>query len=73
MYAIRSYYGRILVNQSKDGIVTLDGGGKVYEASQSYADMLGYTMEELLELHVWDWDMQWSREVLIEMLSTVVV
>jgi PAS domain S-box-containing protein len=62
---------RILVEQSRDGIVVLDQNGKVYEANQQYADMLGYSMEEALQLRVWDWDTQWTREQLIEMLRTV--
>ncbi len=32
---------RILVEQSSDGIVVLDQSGKVYEANQHYAHMLG--------------------------------
>ncbi len=62
---------RMLVEQSRDGIVVLDQNGKVYEANQRYADMLGYSMEEVLQLHVWDWDAQWTREQLMEMVSTV--
>jgi PAS domain S-box-containing protein len=62
---------RILVGQSRDGIVVLDENGKVYEANQRYADLLGYSMEEVLHLNVWDWDSQWTREHLLEMLRTV--
>ncbi|NIO86189.1 MAG: PAS domain S-box protein [Candidatus Aminicenantes bacterium] len=62
---------RILVEQSRDGIVVLDQNGKVYEANQRYADMLGYSMQEVLQLYVWDWDTQWTREQLMEMVRTV--
>jgi len=62
---------RLLVEQSRDGIVVLDQNGKVYEANQRYADMLGYTMEEVLQLHLWDWDTQWTQEQLLEMVRTV--
>ncbi len=58
---------RILINQSLDGIVVLDENSKVYEANQRFAEMLGYTPEEVRELHTWDWDTQWSREQLLEM------
>jgi len=57
----------ILVDQSLDGIVVLDENAKVYEANQKFAEMLGYTPEEVRELHTWDWDTQWSREELLEM------
>ena len=62
---------RMLVEQSRDGIVVLDQNGKVYEANQRYAEMLGYSMEEVLQLHVWDWDAQWTQEQLLEMVRKV--
>jgi PAS domain S-box-containing protein len=62
---------RILVEQSRDGIVVLDTDAKVYEANQAFAEMLGYSPEEVRELHTWDWDTQWSREQLLEMGNSV--
>jgi PAS domain S-box-containing protein len=62
--AEEALWRRTLFEQSKDGIVVLDRKGKVYEANQRYADMLGYSSEEVHELHVWDWDAQWTREEL---------
>lgn len=62
---------RILTNQSRDGIVVLDEHGKVYEANQRFCDMLGYSAEEILQLHVWDWDARWSREELQGMVAAV--
>ena len=62
---------RMLMEHSRDGIVVLDKNGKVYEANKSYADSLGYTMEEVLDLHVWDWDDQWNREELMEKIRTI--
>jgi diguanylate cyclase (GGDEF)-like protein/PAS domain S-box-containing protein len=62
---------RILVDQSRDGISVLDENGKVYEANQRFAEMLGYSPEEVRELHVWDWDTQWTREQLLEMVRSV--
>jgi len=62
---------RILVDQSRDGIVILDQEGKVYEANRRFAAMLGYTVEEVQQLCVWDWDFQWSKARLLEMLRKV--
>jgi PAS domain S-box-containing protein len=62
---------RILFEQSRDGIVVLDQYGNVYEANQSFADMIGYSVEEVRALHVWDWDVQWRREELEKMLHLV--
>ena len=58
---------RILVDQSLDGIVVLDENAKVYEANQKFAEMLGYSPEEVRELHTWDWDIKWKPEQLLEM------
>ena len=62
---------RILVEQSRDGIVVLDQAGKVYEANKRFADMLGYSLEEVHQLHVWDWDAKFTREQLIGMVRKV--
>jgi PAS domain S-box-containing protein len=62
---------RILIDQSRDGIVVLDENGKVYEVNQRFAEMLGYSLEEARELHVWDWEFQFPREQVQEMIRTV--
>jgi PAS domain S-box-containing protein len=62
---------RIFFEQSRDGIVVLDINGKVFEANQSYAQMLGYAREEVRELHLWDWDARWSRPELEKMAREV--
>ncbi len=62
---------RSLVEQSRDGIVVIDQNGKVFESNQQFARMLGYTLEEVHQLHVWDWDAQWNQEQLMEMLRVV--
>lgn len=62
---------RILIDQSSDGMVVLDQNGKVYEANQRFTDMLGYTPEEMLKLHVWDWESIATREDVMEMMRTV--
>ncbi len=62
---------RMLVQQSTDGIVVLDREGRVYEANEAYARMLGYSMEEIYQLHVWDWDTQFTKEELVGMIEEV--
>jgi two-component system, cell cycle sensor histidine kinase and response regulator CckA len=62
---------RILVEQSSDGIVVLAQNGRVLEANLEFAHMLGYSLEEIHKLHVWDWDTQWNRQELQEMLRTI--
>nr|WP_321497476.1 PAS domain S-box protein [uncultured Methanolobus sp.] len=60
-----------LITQSKDGIVILDKMGGVYDANQSYANMIGYSLEEVKQLHVWDWDAKLSRDKLEKMILSV--
>jgi PAS domain S-box-containing protein len=57
---------RILVEQSRDGISILDQNGKLYEANQRFADMLGYSLEEVKKLHVFDWETRYSREQVLK-------
>jgi PAS domain S-box-containing protein/putative nucleotidyltransferase with HDIG domain len=62
---------RILMEQSTDGIVVLDDKGGVYEANKRFAEMLGYSPEEVKQLHVWDWESQFPREQTMQMVTTV--
>jgi PAS domain S-box-containing protein len=69
--ADEAIWRRILIDQSRDGIVVLDENGKVYEVNQRFADMLGYSIEEARELSVWDWEFQFPREQVQEMVRSV--
>lgn len=61
---------RLLVEQSRDGIVILDGQGKVREVNRRFAEMLGYTMQEMQSLTVWDWEAMFPENRTAEMVST---
>ena len=61
---------RILIEQSRDGIVVLDTNGKVYESNLKFAEMLGYSLEEILDLHVWDWDFKLPKKEIVSMLQS---
>ncbi len=60
-----------LFEQSGDAMVVLRQDGSVYRANRRYAEMLGYTPDEMNALSVWDWDTRFSKEVLLEMLVAV--
>ncbi len=64
----RASLWHILFEQSRDGIVVLDREGRVFEANTQFADMLGYASEEILDMHVWDWDALLTREEILEKL-----
>jgi PAS domain S-box-containing protein len=66
--AEEAVWRRMLIDQSRDGIVVIDTGThSVYKANQAFADMLGYTLEEAHRLHLWDFDAQWTHEQLVDM------
>ncbi len=62
---------RKLVEQSRDGIVILDDGCKAVYANQKFADMIGYTLEETGNLHVWDWDKTLAKESVLKLATAV--
>lgn len=62
---------RIMMDSSRDGIVVLDANGRAIETNPAFARMLGYTPEEVLQLHVWDWDAQWPEEHIRGMAADV--
>ncbi|MEM9005256.1 MAG: PAS domain S-box protein [Cyanobacteria bacterium P01_F01_bin.86] len=48
-------------NASPDGIHILDRAGNLMEANAGFAQMLGYSLDELSQLNVADWDAKSSR------------
>jgi PAS domain S-box-containing protein len=62
---------RILIQNSRDGIVILTQEGKVFEANRKYCEMLGYTSEEIKNLSAWDWECITPRKDLLERLQKV--
>jgi PAS domain S-box-containing protein len=64
-----------LFTGSRDGIVIVDGKGKILEANQAYCDMLGYSIKELQKLddfyqitpekwHTWERDEIWNNRLM---------
>ncbi len=45
-----------LLQNASDGISIMDSDGKLIEVSDSFCQMLGYTREELIGMHVSQWD-----------------
>lgn len=51
-----------LINKAKLGMVIVDQSHYVVEANQRFADMLGYTLDEVLNMHTWDWELETQKE-----------
>ncbi|MEZ4598179.1 MAG: EAL domain-containing protein [Syntrophotaleaceae bacterium] len=53
---------KLLMERSKDGIVVLDGKSlAAVDVNPAFAQTLGYSREEMLGMHPWDWDANFSR------------
>lgn len=66
-----STWRRLLMEQSRDGIVILDQDGQVYESNRKFAEMLGYPYHSITQLNVRDWEFLYSPERLMEMMRSV--
>jgi len=52
---------RALIEHSRDGIAIFDHEHRLIEANPKFAEMLGYTPDELIGLHSWDVDAEASE------------
>ncbi|MDH4943782.1 sensor domain-containing diguanylate cyclase [Sulfurimonas sp. C5] len=62
-----------LLELSSDGIHLLDTNGKLYEYSNSFLKMLGYTKEEAKNLNVKDWDVSIPKEKILPTIHELMV
>ena len=60
---------RILFEQAHDAVFALDRQGRVLEANQAFADLLGLSLPETMALHVWDWDVDFPAPRLLPLLA----
>lgn len=57
------------MENSWDGIAIINQDYRLLEANQRFADMLGYTLEELPTLHVWDWEANFDEQEIRRIFS----
>lgn len=62
---------KLLFERSRDGILVIERTGEVREANESFANMLGYSLAEIMRGRVWDWDVDWSRERLPALIASL--
>jgi PAS domain S-box-containing protein len=60
---------RVMIAQSRDGVVVLNTDGSVDEANQAFAQLLGHELAAVKGLHIWDWDATFSQAQLLQMLA----
>jgi two-component system sensor histidine kinase/response regulator len=59
--AEEAQWRRILMDNSRDGIVIIDRDHRVVDANFRFAEMLGYTVAEVVGLHTWDYEANLSE------------
>lgn len=69
-YLSRQKYKTIL-DLASDGIHILDLDGNIIEFSKSFADNLGYTMDETAKLNVLDWNKTYTKESFSEFIKSL--
>jgi PAS domain S-box-containing protein len=62
---------RLLIEESRDPIVVLDQDAAVFDANTRFADMLGYSRDEVAKLHAWDWDAVLSEAQIRDLATRV--
>ena len=61
-----------LLKSATDGIHIIDRNARVVEASHTFLDMLGYSEEQALDLHLWDFDVQWTARELMPLIEELI-
>ncbi len=69
--ATESAHREILMEHSRDGIVIIDQTGQVIESNRRFADMLGYPLELMRQLKVFDWEINHPPDRINEMINSV--
>lgn len=64
-------YRKTLQEQSNDGIVIINQNGSVVEANKKFAEMLGYSLEEVKHLNVLDWEYLLAPNETIKLINEV--
>ncbi|WP_158219936.1 PAS domain S-box protein [Ideonella sp. A 288] len=57
---------RFFFDMSNFGVVVIDADGRLVEANASFARLIGRKLDELRDLHLWDWDIDHPRERALE-------
>ena len=60
-----------LLHSATDGLHIMDTTGRLVACSQSFADALGYSMAQMQEKYIWDWDINVSKETVLNFIETM--
>ena len=63
---------KVLMSSTLEGVHIMDIDGNIVEANDTFCQMLGYSPDEISRMNVADWDVQWSKEELMERFKALV-
>ncbi len=69
--ASESRRNRTILETALDGIHVVDMNGRVIDTNSAFAGMLGYTVDEMLKLHVSDFEGTKTREQVAEQIEAI--
>ena len=61
---------KILMQKSSDGIAIFDHAHRVIEANERFASMLGYSPQEVVGMHTWDFEALFSKDQILALPLT---
>jgi PAS domain S-box-containing protein/putative nucleotidyltransferase with HDIG domain len=62
---------RRMMESSNDGIAIFNQSHQLVETNGRFAQMLGYTMDEMLRLHIWDFEATMSKEQICQNFADI--
>jgi PAS domain S-box-containing protein/putative nucleotidyltransferase with HDIG domain len=62
----RGYRLQVLIDKSRIGIVIINQEHRIIETNKRFAEMLGYSMEEMYKLYTWDWEANMTEKQIRE-------
>ena len=63
---------KVLMSSTLEGVHIMDIDGNIVEANDTFCQMLGYSPDEVSRMNVADWDVQWTKEELMERFKALV-
>ncbi len=63
---------KVLMSSTLEGVHIMDIDGNIVEANDTFCQMLGYSPDEISRMNVADWDVQWTKEELMERFKALV-
>ena len=60
-----------LFESTRDPVALVNMRGETVDINQAFLDMLQYQREEVFDMHIWDWDADFSKPEVIRLLNEI--